>query len=227
MNWRPTSSRSGRKPASRLVHWASSLLLLAGTAALLYVAYVAVSARYFEITEAAKFDALAVHPNLRPAAVPAVHGGVIGMLEIPRLGVSAIIVQGDSSDVLRRAVGHIPGTPLPGQSGNIALAAHRDTIFRPLRNVAIGDLVEIRSDAGTFRYRVVSSKVVAPSDVGVLDSRDRNELTLVTCYPFYYLGHAPKRFIVQAEQYPPATRHSTAGWQAPAGGRANSLKQER
>jgi len=197
----PPNSRSIR--TSRLLRWISSLLLLAGTAALAYAAYVIVSARYFQVTEAAKFDALAVRPNLRPAPRAVVHGGVIGMLEIPRLSVNAIVVQGDSSDVLRRAVGHIPGTPLPGQPGNVALAGHRDTIFRPLRNIAAGDLIELRTDTGVIRYRVSSTKIVPPSDVAVLESRGQNELTLVTCYPFYYVGHAPKRFIVTASEVAP------------------------
>ncbi len=197
------SNDSGRLSASRLLRWLSSLLLLAGTAALAYVAYVVVSARYFQVTEAAKFDALAVRPNLHPAARVAAHGSVIGMLEIPRLAVSAIVVQGDSNDVLRRAVGHIPGTPLPGQPGNIALAAHRDTIFRPLRKIAVGDVIELRTDTGVLRYRVSSTEIVPPSRVAVLDSRGRNELTLVTCYPFYYVGHAPNRFVVHAAELPP------------------------
>jgi sortase A len=197
----PPNSRSVR--TSRLLRWVSSLLLLAGTAALAYAAYFVVSARYFQVTEAAKFDALAVRPNLRPAPRAVVHGSVIGMLEIPRLSVSAIIVQGDSNDVLRHAVGHIPGTQLPGQPGNVALAGHRDTIFRPLRKIAAGDMIELRTDAGVLRYRVSSTKIVPPSDVAVLESRGHNELTLVTCYPFYYVGHAPDRFIVTASEVAP------------------------
>lgn len=198
----PPNSRSFR--TARLLRWISSLLLLAGTAALAYATYVVLSARYFQVTEAAKFDALTVRPNLRPAPRAVVHGSVIGMLEIPRLSVSAIIVQGDSNDILRRAVGHIPGTPLPGQPGNIALAGHRDTIFRPLRKIVAGDLIELRTDTGVLRYRVNSTKIVPPSDVAVLKSRGQNELTLVTCYPFYYVGHAPKRFIVTANEAAPA-----------------------
>lgn len=195
------NSRSVR--TSRLLRWTSSLLLLAGTVALAYAAYVVVSARYFQVAEAAKFNALSVRPNLRPAPRAVVHGSVIGMLDIPRLSVSAVVVQGDSNDVLRHAVGHIPGTPLPGQPGNVALAAHRDTIFRPLRKIVTGDIIELRTDAGVARYRVRSTTIVPPSDVAVLKSHGQNELTLVTCYPFYYVGHAPKRFIVKAYEVAP------------------------
>jgi sortase A len=198
---RRANSRSVR--TSRLLRWISSLLLFAGSAALAYASYVVVSAWYFQVTEAAKFDALAVRPTLRPAPRAVVHGSVIGMLEIPRLSISAIVVQGDSNDVLSHAVGHIPGTPLPGQPGNVALAGHRDTIFRPLRKITAGDVIELRTDAGAIRYRVSSTKIVPPSDVAVLESRGQNELTLVTCYPFYYVGHAPDRFIVTASEVAP------------------------
>lgn len=189
-----------RKTLARALRWISGVLLLAGVAALAYVAYVLVSARYFQATEAAKFDAVALQPKLHPAARIYAHGSVIGMIDIPNVGINAVVVQGDSNDVLRHAVGHIPGTSFPGQSGNIALAGHRDTIFRPLRNIRRGDLIALRTDTGVFRYQVTSTKVVPPNDVGVLESRGRNEVTLVTCYPFYYVGHAPDRFIVRAEE---------------------------
>lgn len=185
---------------ARALRWVSGVMLLAGVVALAYVAYVLVSARYFQATEAAKFDAVAIQPKLHPAARIYAHGSVIGMIEIPGVGINAVVVQGDSNDVLRHAVGHVPGTPFPGQSGNIALAGHRDTIFRPLRKIGTGDLIALKTDTGMFRYRVTSTKVVPPNDVGVLKSRGRNEITLVTCYPFYYVGHAPDRFIVRAEQ---------------------------
>ena len=195
--------------AGRLIRLISSVMIVAGFAALGYVAYLIVSERYFQETEAAKFSQPAkvgpVSPvgkiNRTPRTVP--DGDVIGIIEIDSVGVRAVVVQGDSSDILRRAVGHVPGTPLPGEPGNVALAAHRDTLFRPLRKIKAGDLVDLRMDTGMIQYRVRSTEIVHPSDVGILESRGRNELTLITCYPFYYVGHAPDRFVVRAEETVP------------------------
>jgi sortase A len=95
-------------------------------------------------------------------------------------------------------VGHIPGTALPGEDGNIVLAAHRDTFFRPLRNIQKGDEIALTTLSGAYRYRVESIQIVGPDDVGVLSPTKQPTLTLVTCYPFYFVGSAPKRFIVRA-----------------------------
>jgi sortase A len=99
---------------------------------------------------------------------------------------------------LRRAVGHIAGTALPGQTGNIGIAAHRDTFFRPLRNIRRDDVITLTTLGGEYHYRVVSTKIVDPNDVAVLNSDGKEILTLVTCYPFYFIGSAPNRFIVRA-----------------------------
>jgi sortase A len=123
---------------------------------------------------------------------------IIGRIEIPRVGVSAAILQGVDDATIRRAVGHFPETPLPGEKGNMALAAHRTTDFYGLRDIRIGDEVTITSPRGSFRYRVERTWVVSPDDVSVLDSSSDRELTLVTCYPFDYRGSAPRRFIVRA-----------------------------
>ena len=132
-----------------------------------------------------------------PAAIPR---GLIGRLEIPRLGLSAILIEGDDAKTLRRAVGHIPGTPLPGQPGNVAFSGHRDTFFRPLRNIRENDIIVVTTLEGEYRYRVVSTRIVAPDDMAVLNASEGEILTLVTCYPFYFVGAAPDRFIVRAER---------------------------
>jgi sortase A len=111
-----------------------------------------------------------------------------------------IVAEGTTSKVLRHAVGHIAGTALPGQAGNIGIAGHRDSFFRPLRNIQQEDVIELTTARGIYRYRVVSTKVVKPEDTAVLDSDGREILTLVTCYPFYFVGSAPERFIVRAER---------------------------
>ena len=130
------------------------------------------------------------------------NGGVVGRLEIARLGVSVMVVEGVDDSDLKRAVGHIPGTALPGEPGNVGIAGHRDTFFRPLRSIQRDDTITLSTLQGTYRYRVVSTKVVRPEDIQVLYPTGRDSLTLVTCFPFYYVGSAPKRFIVRAERTP-------------------------
>lgn len=137
-----------------------------------------------------------------PAITPSVatDDGLIGRIEISRLGISAIVMEGDSEITLEHAAGHIAGTALPGQPGNVGIAGHRDSFFRPLRNIHEGDIIMLTTPGRKFRYRVVTTSIVHPEDVSVLDS-DRHEiLTLVTCYPFYFVGAAPSRFIVRAER---------------------------
>ena len=133
--------------------------------------------------------------------------GTIGRIEIPRLWLSAITREGADAGTLRRAVGHVPSTALPGQAGNAAFAGHRDTFFRKLRDVKEGDEIVFTTPAGTHRYVVSDLRVVPPSDVSVLEPTARPVLTLVTCYPFNYIGSAPQRFIVRASLREPA--HAT------------------
>jgi sortase A len=125
---------------------------------------------------------------------------LIGRIGIPRLSFSAIVVEGIDRATLRRAIGHIPGTALPGQPGNVGLAGHRDALFRPLRNLKVDDEIRFSTPSGDFRYEVESLRIVDPNDVSVLAASGQNVLTLVTCYPFYYVGPAPKRWIVRARQ---------------------------
>jgi len=126
--------------------------------------------------------------------------GMIGRLDIARLGVSAAVFEGTDDITLRRALGHIAGTGLPGQAGNIGISGHRDTFFRPLRDIRKDDVVGLTTPMGEYRYRVVSTRIVRPSEVGVLAPGRNEVLTLVTCYPFYYIGPAPRRFVVRAER---------------------------
>jgi sortase A len=141
------------------------------------------------------------------SVVPAlVEGALLGRVEISRLGLSAIVREGVDAHTLSTAVGHIPSTSLPGQNGNFAIAAHRDTLFRALKDIRTDDLVTFQSTAGSYTYRVAATRIVRPSDVSVLRSdggglipeKPDKLLTMITCYPFYYVGSAPKRFIVEA-----------------------------
>jgi sortase A len=125
---------------------------------------------------------------------------IVGRIWIPKLRLSAMVREGDDATTLRRAVGHIPATPLPGQPGNVGVAGHRDTFFRRLGDLRAGDSIGFSTMDGEFTYEVESLRVVAPEDVEVLASSQEKVLTMVTCYPFFYIGNAPKRFIVRARQ---------------------------
>lgn len=147
---------------------------------------------------------------MRPA-----NGSLLGRVEIPRLHLAAIVREGADAGVLSRAVGHVPSTALAGQRGNFAIAAHRDTLFRALKDIRIGDVVTVDTTKERYSYEVFSTRIVKPTEVSVLRAdggfaparrnqlmnvadRPDHLLTMITCYPFYYVGSAPQRFIVQA-----------------------------
>jgi sortase A len=122
----------------------------------------------------------------------------LALLRIPRLGLEVPVLEGTDEWTLDRAVGHIEGTSPPDQAGNVGIAGHRDGFFRVLKDISEGDVVEIALLSGVRRFRVARVSIVTPEDVRVLAPTQRPLLTLVTCYPFYFVGSAPKRFIVQA-----------------------------
>jgi sortase A len=128
---------------------------------------------------------------------------LIGRLSVPRLHLSAMVREGIDRDTLQLAIGHIPATALPGQPGNVGLAGHRDTFFRGLKDLKAKDEIQFSTLSGDFRYEVESLIVVDPNNTGVLAPSRENVLTLVTCYPFFYIGTAPKRFVVRARQMSP------------------------
>jgi sortase A len=194
-----------RAPVLRILRWTQVILLASAVLMLGYCAFVLTDTMIFQHGERRKLERLLIERAPRGSAKPppaAVTDGSVGRLEIPRLRLSAMVVEGTGKTSLRRAVGHIQGTALPGQPGNIGISGHRDTFFRPLRNIRQDDVILFTTARGEFRYHVVSTMVVAPSDVAVLNSSGREILTLVTCYPFYFAGPAPKRFIVQATRSP-------------------------
>ena len=130
--------------------------------------------------------------------------GLVGRITVERLGIDAVVAEGTLSRTLRRAVGHVSGTAFPGEPGNVALAGHRDTFFSGLRGVRTGDRIDVTTPDGRFEYRVVSRTVVGPDRGEVLAASDSPTLTLITCFPFQYVGPAPGRFIVRARQALPA-----------------------
>ena len=125
-------------------------------------------------------------------------GDVVGKLDIPRTGISVIVLQGIETGTLILGAGHVPGTALPGHDGNVAIAAHRDTFFRALKAILVGDRIQFATVHGAYEYVVDSTEIVEPEDTRVMEWRGRSELTLITCYPFYFVGAAPQRFVVHA-----------------------------
>jgi len=125
-------------------------------------------------------------------------GDPLGRLEVPRIRMSVMVLQGVEERTLIAGAGHVPGTPSPGGDGNVVIAAHRDTFFRKLEGIVPGDRVHVATARKVYEYVVESTEIVDPEDTQVMESRARDELTLITCYPFYYVGSAPKRFVVHA-----------------------------
>jgi sortase A len=192
---RRATARPGRRSAS--ISRAGSFFFLAvGLLALGYAAYVVVDAHAYQAYEQSKFE----NVSSNEPAPPLVEGGVIGEIQVPRLQLKAIVVQGDSHTILRRAVGHVPETALPGTIGNVVLAGHRDTFFRPLRNIRLGDSITLQTPTGAFQYLVESTEVVPATAVEILNATPGRTLTLITCFPFDYVGPAPKRYVVRARE---------------------------
>ena len=202
-----------KEPLRRILNWSQRALTVCGVLLLGYYGFASVDSWLFQRRESRDLDRLlrderaASEGTPRPESSTSQKGepaaatdGLIGRIEIPRLLLSAVVVEGVDKTTLRRAVGHIPGTALPGQSGNVGLAGHRDTFFRPLKDLRIKDEVQFSTLKGDFTYEVESLRVVEPDNVGVLAPSGENVLTMVTCYPFYYVGPAPKRWIVRARQ---------------------------
>lgn len=202
--------RQARPVRADALRWLERALIAIAIACLGYYGYVSAEAFLYQRFENRELDAI-----LRTHEPPAAHdvgaargaprrGTTVGRIEIPRLGVSAIIKAGSDARTLQLAVGHIPGTALPGKDGNVGLAGHRDTFFRRLRDIQGDDTIRVTTPDGVYLYRVDRTDVVDPDDVWVLDPTNHPALTLVTCYPFTWVGNAPQRFIVRAQLVPAA-----------------------
>jgi len=181
----------------------SLALLVLGSGLLSYWASVTVNAHVYQSRLAHRLQTVAstapvaeTHATRREANT----SGLVGRLEIPRLGVSAMITEGVDKKALARGIGHIPETSFPGELGNVALAAHRDTYFRRLKDIALGDRIRLSTPGGVILYEVEWVQVVEPNRTDLLESTPDPELTLVTCYPFHWVGNAPKRFVVRCRR---------------------------
>ena len=191
----------------RVVRGIGRGLVVVGATCLVWVGSTSVSAIVYQIKKGVSqerldgsLDSIEAVRAPHDVETPLQPSVPIGLLEIPRIGLSAVVAEGDDEKTLKVAVGHLPDTPLPWQEGNTALAGHRDTFFRPLRRIQPGDEIRLATRRGTFRYRVIRQMVVEPDELWVLDSSPSIHLTLITCYPFAYVGAAPRRFIVHAER---------------------------
>jgi sortase A len=216
-----------RRQPTRLalfLRWAQFLFLVVGIAALSYCAIVLLDRWAFQAYQTWRFERALkgaktfADTNPQPAAFPlpalaeadrvraesfgidGLAGSPLGRIEISSIGLAAMVMEGMDGRTLRHAVGHFPGTPLPGQQGNVVLTGHRDTFFRGLRNIHKDNEITLTTLHGSYRYRVDSTQVVEPEDTKVLRATADDFLTLVTCYPFYFVGPAPKRFIVRGHR---------------------------
>ena len=180
----------------------SNCLLLAGMSALAVWTWWTVRGAVFQSRENRIFDNQARSAPERPSPMPRAlsphAGALVGRLVIPKLQMRAIVREGTDEDTLDVALGHVPGTALPGQTGNIGIAGHRDTLFRCLRNISKNDRIVFQTTYGSYTYFVERTSIVKPQDVAVLASGTGSEITLITCCPFRYIGSAPDRFIVKA-----------------------------
>jgi sortase A len=189
-----------------------ALLLLGGAAALGWCAYVATSAFVVQRLAREKLQSTAPLTPMETAASPVPLGTALAELSIPSIGLSAVVLEGSDDHTLRMGVGHIETTPLPGgEFGNVAIAGHRDTFFRPLRNIRVGDDVLLNTPEKRAHYRVSWFRVVGPDDVSVIDPTADPTLTLVTCYPFWFIGSAPDRFVVRAKRVDDAVAPDALG----------------
>jgi sortase A len=138
----------------------------------------------------------------------------IAILRIPKIHLEVPVLEGTDDLTLNRGVGHVADTAYPGESGNVAIAGHRDGFFRGLKDIALGDTLEMVTSGQTETYVIDRIAIVDPSDVSVLQPRAHASLTLITCYPFYFVGSAPKRYIVQASVDDPAPANAHAAGQS-------------
>jgi sortase A len=183
-----------------------TILLVAGLAAMGLFAWSELDRYWYQQQHASAFPQVSSSDEeiivARPAKARAVDPALIGRLVIPNLDLNVLIREGVDGKTLRRAAGHVPDTALPGQPGNVVVAAHRDTFFRPLRKIREGDEIRVITAEETVRYQVNGLMVVSPDYVTALEPTTEPTITLITCYPFDYVGPAPKRFIVRATQAP-------------------------
>lgn len=194
-------------PIRRALRAVEAFLWLAGVLALGTCAAALAEERFYQDAQARALERVRSKPRRGPETAVArdpgrTAGGLdpafVARLEIPRLRLAAFVREGDGPRTLRIAVGHVPGTALPGQPGNVCLAAHRDGFFRGLASLRPGDSVRLVTRTATYAYHVDDARIVDPDETGLLAPTAMPTLTLVTCYPFAWIGPAPRRYVVTA-----------------------------
>jgi len=186
-----------------LLRWTGRLLFITGALAVIYVAFTLLRAELYQKAANNVFEKrIYAQERSNPGQLRTVakEGDVLGRIQIPRLGMKIVILEGTTSRTLQLGVGHIEGTALPGVLGNIGVAGHRDTFFRGLNNIRIGDEIQIQTADGLSRYQVDREQIVAPGDTEILAPSASPAITLITCYPFHFIGAAPERFVVHAHK---------------------------
>jgi sortase A len=201
------------------IRWLSDFLLIAGVSLLAFVLWSELDTARYQAIQSHRFEqSIQLKPRVPEKSItapvepadPVRQQGLqfdpllVGRLEIPRLGLTAMVREGVGYRTLQRAVGHVPGTALPGQPGNFVVAGHRDTFFHELRSIRNGDEIRITTLAGVFKYSVDALSIVAPDDLEPVQQTGAPICTLITCFPFDFLGSAPRRFIVRAQATEPS-----------------------
>ena len=176
----------------------SCLLLISGVVLSIQGVRILLESQFGQTAAARQFRAAASVPSNPSAERRPPRGDIIGLLTIPRLSTELYVMEGDGNNELLRGPGHLADSAMPGTRGNCVIAGHRDTHFRILHEIRKGDDINVRTNAGTFVYRVDTISVVSPSNTTSLRATSRPVLHLVTCYPFYYVGSAPQRLVVEA-----------------------------
>ena len=190
----------------RALGWVSRLFLIGGCVALGYCVFTYLDASFYQRYSNWRFDhPPAFNPTLKSTPPPALRilaheGSPLIRMTVPRLALSVMISEGIQPQTLARAAGHIPGTAFPDEPGNVGIAGHRDTFFRKLGEIRKDDVISLATAGGSYLYSVEWTRIVSPTQVDVLDPSSTPALTLVTCYPFTYVGSAPERFIVRARR---------------------------
>jgi sortase A len=217
-----------------LLRWVARLFVTGGLAALLWCVFVLTdvdnaqrSARETlgTTSRSTESPSTSTPPSVSSSAPSRrlLRGTPLAELSIPRLGVSAVVLHGSDAHTLQLGLGHIENTAVPGESGNVAIAGHRDSFFRPLRNVQVGDDILLETPDERIHYRVSSFRVVNSYEVSVIGPTRDATLTLITCYPFWFIGSAPDRFVVRAMRvgHPEAVASLSAVSAASRSGRSN------
>ena len=190
-------------PTGRLLRGLKFACFGFGTLALTYCELVTVGAAVYQSRARFMFNHLRgefLAHRLSNSGKPAARGSVVAALDSGRIGLSVMVLEGTDERTLGLGAGHMPGSGVPGKAGNVVITGHRDTFFRPLRSIRPGDSIELTSPEGTYQYRVSWTRVVAPNDTRSLKPTRQEVLTLVTCYPFSYIGSAPDRLVVRAKR---------------------------